>query len=120
MTRTKPARRSIEPTYDSRETGYRYHVTACINDKPVSFQHRIPDPFVRQTVHICWLDLLRGLLRRHLTVEVIVGGDLDVVNDVLELDSNTLLPNSTRRGEFNGYIGDAIKFHVSADDGDAL
>jgi hypothetical protein len=42
-----------------------------------------------------------------------VDGDRDVVNDVLELDANTLIPNSTRRDEFNGYLRDAMKLHVA-------
>ncbi|MCW2897881.1 MAG: hypothetical protein JWO67_146 [Streptosporangiaceae bacterium] len=103
-------RQSIEPTYDSRETGPRFHVTTRIGDETIVFQQPIPDPFVRTTVHVGnrW-DLLRGLLRGRLTVEVIVSGDYEVVNDVLELDANTLTPNSTRRDEFNGHLADAIK-----------
>jgi hypothetical protein len=94
-------RRSIEPTYDSRQTGPRYHVTTRINDRTVAFQRPLDDPFVRHTVHLGWRDLLGGLLRRHLAVTVLVDGDRDVVNDVLELDANALVPNSTRRDAFN-------------------
>jgi hypothetical protein len=106
-------RKSIEPTYDSRETGPRFHVTTRIDDRTIGFHQPIPDPFVRQTVRVGWPDLLRGLLLRRLTVEVIVDGDRDVVNDVLELDANTLIPNSTRRDEFNGSLRDAMKLHVA-------
>jgi hypothetical protein len=57
----------------------------------VSFQSPVPDPFVRTTVHVGVWDALRALLRgRPVEVTVIVGGDAEVVNDVLELDSNTL------------------------------
>jgi hypothetical protein len=111
MTTTNPTnspRQSIEPTYDSRETGYRYHVTTQVGDRTISFQHRLADPFVRQTVHIGWKDLLRGLLRRHLQVTVIVGGDRQIVDDVMELDANTLVPNSTRRSGFDAGINTAL------------
>lgn len=109
----KTARQSIVGTYDSRETGDRFHVTTSIGDRTITFQQRVPDPFVRATVRVGWPDLLRGLLRRRLTVDVVVGGDLDVMNDVLELDNNTLVPGSSRRREFNAQVSDAIRVHVS-------
>lgn len=101
-------RSSIRPTFDSRETGARYHVTTRIDDETIDFQHRVSDPFVRQTVTIGWRHLLRGLLRGRLVVEVIVSGDRDVVNDVLELDDNTLLPGSTRRAAWDSHINEAL------------
>lgn len=91
---------SIEPTYDSRETGPRYYVTSTVNDRPVAWMERIDDPFVRHTVRVHWTDLLRALFRGGLKVEVTVGGDLDVVDDVLELDANQLVPGRTRALEF--------------------
>ncbi|MCX5209738.1 hypothetical protein OG689_10630 [Kitasatospora sp. NBC_00240] len=94
-------RRSIEPTYDSRKTGPRYHVTSDINGRIITWHQPLDDPFVRHTLHIHWRDLLRGLVRRSLTVTVRVGGDRDIVNDVLELDANALVPCSTRRDAFN-------------------
>lgn len=104
-----PIRQSIEPTYDSRETGPQYWVTSTINDRPVAFREPIDDPFVRHTVHLSTLDLLRGLFRRRLTVEVTVDGTKDRVDDVLELDANTLTPGvNTRRIEFNQQIHDAL------------
>jgi hypothetical protein len=112
-----PQRKSIEATYDSRETGPRFHVTTRIDDRTITFQQPIDDPFVRTTVRVSLLELLRGVLRRGLTVEVITGGHPDVVNDVLELDDNTLIPGSTRRQEFGEYLGDAIKFHIRAEEG---
>lgn len=120
MTATRPLRRSIEPTYDSRDTGPRYHVTTRIDDKTISFRQPAPDPFARTTVLVGWPDLLRGLLRRRLSVEVIVGGEVDVINDVLELDANTLIPHSTRDNEFRQYLADAVKFHIRGQEGDAL
>jgi hypothetical protein len=101
-------RQSIPPTYDSRETGPRYHVTTRIDDRTVAFRRPLGDPFARHTVRLGWRDLLRGLLRRGLTVTVLIGGDAGIVNDVLELDANTLVPNSTRREEFNAQINTAL------------
>lgn len=77
------------PTYDSRETGPRFHVSSRVGDKTVAFQEPIADPFVRHTVTLGWPALLRGLLRGELAVTVLVGGDTEVVNDVLNLDANT-------------------------------
>lgn len=94
-------RASVRATYDSRETGDRYHVTTSINDKTVSFQKRVPDPFVRTTVTVGLRDALAALLRlRPVKVEVVVGGDVEVMNDVLELDDNTLIPGRTRKAAF--------------------
>lgn len=115
MDLTPRLRRSIKPTYDSRETGPRYHVTTRVDSKTIGFQQPITDPFVRQTVTVGWPDLLRALLRRRMTVEVIVGGDRDVMNDVLELDGNTLVPSSTRRQEFNAQLNAAIKLHIQSE-----
>jgi hypothetical protein len=67
-------------------SGFRYHVTTRIDDQTVEFEKRIPDPFVRHTVHLGWRDLLRGAFRRRLAVTVLVGGDRDAVEDVLDLD----------------------------------
>ena len=99
---------SIRPTYDSRVTGPRYHVTTVIGDQTIEFQKPVDDPFVRQTVTVGWPDLLRGLLRRRLAVTVTIGGDADIVNDVLELDENQLVPNSTRRDAFNSHINESL------------
>jgi hypothetical protein len=101
-------RQSIQPTYDSRETGDRYHVTSRIGDRTITFQEPISDPFVRTTVTVGWPDILRGLLRRRLTVTVLVGGDPQIIDDVLELDANTLVSGSTRRDEFNQGIHAAL------------
>jgi hypothetical protein len=102
------ARQSIQPTYDSRETGPRYHVTTTVDDRPVTWRESITDPFVRHTVTLGWRDLLRGVLRRRLTVIVTVGADNDMVDDVLELDANALIPGSTRGAEFQRGIHQAM------------
>lgn len=103
------ARESIEETYDSRDAGHPYHVTTCIDGRAVAFRFPIPDPFARTTVKVGWQDMLCALLRRrHLVVEVTVGGDRKAVDDVLELDGNTLISGSTRRQEFNQHIHDLL------------
>ena len=104
-------RQSVKPTYDSRETGPRYHVTTCINSRTIEFQKRVPDPFVRHGVHVGWRDLLRGLLHRGLEVQVTVGGDMDVVEDVLDLDADHLGYNCTRRDEFKLGLQAAMEGH---------
>lgn len=101
-------RNSVRATYDSRQTGYPYHVTTRVGDRTIEFQKRVTDPFVTHTVTVGWPDLLRGLLRRHLRVTVIIGGDMDVVNDVLELDDNALVPGSTRQAAFRSHLNEAI------------
>lgn len=109
---------SIQPTYDSRETGPRYHVTTWVNNRAIEFEKPIDDPFVRQTVHIGTRDLWRALLRRRLEVVVLVGGDRDVIDDVMELDANHLGINCTRRDEFTA---SAFKqFAVDAELGEML
>lgn len=109
---------SIQPTYDSRESGLPYTVTTRVGDRTISFEKPIQDPFVTQRVTIGWPDLLRGLLRRRLVVTVIVGGDRNVIDDVLELDANWLGGNSTRRDEFTA--GAFRSFAVDAELGEML
>jgi hypothetical protein len=108
MTTERPQRQSIRATYDSRDTGPAYHVTTRINTRTITFQRPIDDPFARTDVHLGWRDLLRGLCCRRLTVTVIIGGDVDRMNDVLELDDNTLLPNSTRRQTWNSHVSETL------------
>lgn len=110
---------SIRATYDSRETGPRYHVTTTVNGRLVGkFMSPIEDPFVRQTVTVGWPDLLRGLLRRSLEVVVTVGGDNEIVNDVLELDDNCLVPGRSRRREFNADLTRSMRRMLAATDGE--
>lgn len=105
----RPRRQSIEPTYDSRDTGPRYHVTYKLDGKVITWQERLDDPFVRAVLKVSWLDRLRSLLRRDMEVEVLVGADPEMVDDVLELDANCLvLRPSTRRDEFNSSLSKAL------------
>ncbi len=69
----------------------------------------VSDPFIHHCVTIGWPDLLRGLLRRRIEVVVIVGGDSEIVEDVLELnDDYTGRHDSTRKADFRGQINDAL------------
>ena len=106
-------RTSIRATYDSRETGPRFHVTTRIDDRTITFQDPIADPFVHTKVAVGWPHLIRGLLRGRLTVAVIVGGDRDIVNDVLELDDNTLVAGSTRAQAFRSHLNESLVRHVA-------
>lgn len=98
-------RQSIDATHDSRDTGERFHVTTQVGDRTISFQRRIPDPFVRVTVRVGIWHVLCAFLRfQPAIVTVIVGADPDVMDDVLELDYNTLTPSSTRRQEWDAHV----------------
>lgn len=99
----RPIRQSIQPTYDHRETGDRFEVETRINGTRLSVTPT-RDPFVHHRVVIGWRDLLRGFLRRRLEIVVIVGGDPEIVDDVMELDADCLTFNSTRRVEWNAHI----------------
>jgi hypothetical protein len=112
-------RTSIQPTYDSRETGARYWVTSTLNGKPVAFRSPTDDPFVRHTVHVGWRDLLKSLIfRRGLDVVVTVGGDPAVMEDVMELDSNYLGVNCTRRDVFNSHLNERLGAFISEQSGE--
>lgn len=107
-TKERPIRQSIRSTYDSRETGPRYHVTYTVNDKTITFQQPIEDPFVHGTVTVGRCDLFKGWLRGNLKVSMNVGGDRDIQNDVLELDENQLVANSTRAQTFRSHIAERL------------
>ncbi|MGN9802051.1 hypothetical protein [Micromonospora sp. L32] len=102
-------RPSVRATYDSEQTGPRYWVTSTIDGQAVAFRVRIADPFVRHTVRVGLRDLLRGLLRGRLTVEVTVGGDTEVMRDVLELDEQALIHGRTRRAAFQQSIHQKLR-----------
>jgi hypothetical protein len=103
-------RNSIRATYDGRETGAPYWVTSEIGDRTICFRQPAADPFVRHTVTVGLWDALRELLRhRRIRVTVCVGGEHDRINDVLELDDNTLVPgSSTRRAAWNSHINERL------------
>lgn len=112
-------RRSIAPTYDSRDTGPRYRVTTRVNGRLLG-RHELTDPFHRYRVHVGLWDLLRGVFTvlfrvRPFFVELTLGADRDLMNDVLELDANTLIPDSTRWRERREFLADAARFDVAAE-----
>lgn len=102
-----PRRKSIQPTYDHRETGDRFTVETRINGRRLN---EVPtrDPFVHHRVVIGWRDLLRFIVRGR-EVVVIVGGDAEIVDDVMELDADALTFNSTRRDEWDATAGGALR-----------
>ncbi|GAA4082913.1 hypothetical protein [Actinomadura miaoliensis] len=103
-------RTSITPTYSTTDTGPRYHVTTLVHDRTVTFRRPIDDPFVRSTVTVSWPDLLRGLLRGHLDVTVVVGADPEMIEDVLELNADYRgLPGSTRRTQSDQELRQTIQ-----------
>lgn len=101
-------RQSVQPTYDHRETGDRFTVETRIDDRRIALVGT-PDPFIHTTVTVGWRDLLRGLLHRRLRVSVVVGGDPEIIEDVIELDDNyTGRPGSTRRREWDAQLNRAL------------
>jgi hypothetical protein len=100
-------RESIQPTYDHRETGDRFTVETRINGRRLN---EVPtrDPFVHHRVVIGWRDLFRFVTRGR-EVVVIVGGDKEIVDDVIELDADALTLNSTRRDEWNETVEGALR-----------
>lgn len=102
-------RNSINPTFDSRETGPQYTVTSRVGNRTISFEQPIDDPFVRQTIRIGLWDALRELLHHGwIEVEVLVGGTKDRIDDVLELDENTLVPGSSRRAAWDSHVNERL------------
>ena len=101
-------RQSIKPTYDHRETGDRYSVETRVNGRRVGVTPT-RDPFVFHRVTIGW----RDRLRRRLVVEVLVSGDPEIVDDVMELDADCLTSDSTRRDEWNATVQKALRLEAS-------
>lgn len=104
----KPIRQSIEPTYDRTKTGDRFTLEIRENGKRLSAE-RMPDPFHNTTIHPRgWRAALAVLLHRY-KITVIVDGDRDIVEDVLELDDDYKgLPNSTRWQEWDQRVDRAL------------
>ncbi len=103
----RAARKSIEPTYDHRETGDRFTVETRINGLRLN-EVTVRDPFVHHRVTIAWRDLFRFALGGR-SVTVVLGGDPQIVDDVLELDADCLTFNSTRRDEWNACVESRLR-----------
>lgn len=91
-----------------------YTITVYVNDKPVTFNEPLTDPFHNTRVHIAWRDLVRMLLRGHGEVTVSVSGDRDIVERVLELDPDYLgPPGSPSRTAWNAQLQGALHAFAS-------
>lgn len=100
-------RQSTEPTYDHRETGDRFTVETRLNGRRISLTP-CRDPFVLHRLTIGRGDLIRSLLHGRAIVEICVSGDPGIVNDVMELDADHLVVNSTRRDEWDAKVRESL------------
>lgn len=91
---------SVRATYDSTTTGPRFWVTVLFDDTAVEERKPLPHPFIHYSVKITWWARLASLVQRHMSVTVIVGGDTEIMYDVLELDDTTLVPGRTRHAAY--------------------
>lgn len=110
----RPKRHSIEPTYDHRETGNRFTVETRINGARLN-EITTRDPFIHHRIVIGWRDLL-GFVCRGREVAVIVGGDSQIVDDVMELDADCLTFGSTRRDDWNAHVEQRLGLAEQSDD----
>lgn len=97
-------RSSIAPTFDSRGEPGAYTVETRVAGRRIDVTP-MADPFVCQRVTVGWRDLIRGLLRRRLEVEVLVSADADRIEDVCEMDADYLgARHSSRRKEWDAHL----------------
>lgn len=113
-------RQSIEPTYDSRESGDAYTVEVREQGKRLD-RHAIADPFVNTMVHPRGWRAAWAVLRKRYRVSVHVSADPDRVEDTLELnDDYKGQKGSTRRSEwdaqFHRGLGDFAVVLAERDD----
>lgn len=102
-------RLSINPTYDSRETGPRYTIQTFIADRFLDVKP-LADPFVRHTIRVSVLDAIWSILRHgSVVVSVNINGHQSIVEDVMELDANYIGHGSTRRAEWTTSIETALR-----------
>lgn len=102
-------RLSIAPSYNSNKTGPRFTISSYLGGEAICLRQPIADPFVTHRVIIHWWDAIKCLLRHgRIEVEMNVGGDHDIVEDVLELDENYNGHGNTRRAEYEKAVENAL------------
>lgn len=69
-----------------KEVAVKYDISTFVGGKTIEFMKDIPDPFVRHVIYIGWKDLLRGLWRRGLEVQITVSGDKEAIQKVMRND----------------------------------
>lgn len=108
MTPLLRQRRSIQPTYDRSKTGDRFTLEIRENGQRLSVES-MSDPFHNTRIHPRGWRAALGVLLRRYEVTVIVGGDHDIVEDVMELDDDYKGEHgSTRRTEWDGQFQRAL------------
>jgi len=77
-----------------------FNVTTRVGGQVVAWREPVDDPFIRHTVFVGPRDLLRALFRRVLVVEILVDGDREIVDAVLELagKAKPAVPAACSRG----------------------
>jgi hypothetical protein len=94
-------RKSIDPTYNHAEVGDRFTLEIRENDRKAK-QITLSDPFHHTTIHVRGWRAALAVLRNRCVLTVIVGGDRDIVEDVLELDDDYKgARGSSRREEWD-------------------
>lgn len=94
-------RQSIEPTHDHQETGDRFTVEVRECGKRLSLE-TLADPFIHTKVRPRGWRVALAVLRGRYEVLVHVSGDDEIVEDVMELNSDYLgTMQSTRRAEWD-------------------
>lgn len=102
MTPQPSQRTSIQPTYDHSKTGDRFTVEVRENSRRLSVKP-MPDPFHNTVVRPRGWRAALGVLLRRYEVTVIVSGDHEIVEDIMELDDDYKGEHgSTRRMEWDG------------------
>lgn len=101
-------RKSISPTYDHRQTGDRFVVLTRVNDLEIG-SRSTTDLFHFTTVKVSRWDCFKSFLFGGMKVEVSCTGDTDIMEDVLELNSDYMGSyDSSRRQESNDAVEHAL------------
>lgn len=69
-----------------KEVAVKYNISTFVGGKTIEFMKDIPDPFVRHIIHIGWKDLLWGIWKRGLEVQITVNGDEEAIRKVMRND----------------------------------